>query len=194
MTDGELVRAVQQGDRASLEVLYQRHLPGVWRYLDSHLPRGRQATEDLVSETFLAAIRAVASFDPAQGSVGGWLLGIARNKLRDHLRRAGREGDGGQARDEAVEATTAEADQGLLADEVRRSVLQTLDALDEEHRLVLEWKYVDSLSVREIAERLGRSERAVEAMLYRARDSFRAAFARGAGSRSVGGQGHVAPS
>jgi DNA-directed RNA polymerase specialized sigma24 family protein len=43
---------------------------------------------------------------------------------------------------------------------------------------VLEWKYLESSSVRDIAERLGKTEKAVEAALYRARISFRSAYAR----------------
>ena len=64
MNDGDLVRAVQTGDSASLTILYRRHVKGVWRYFDARLPRDRQVTEDLVSETFLAAIRTIQAFDP----------------------------------------------------------------------------------------------------------------------------------
>ena len=51
--------------------------------------------------------------------------------------------------------------------------------LVDEERLVLEWKYVDEMAVKEIAVRLGRTEKAVENLLYRARKSFRAAFPQG---------------
>jgi RNA polymerase sigma factor (sigma-70 family) len=45
--------------------------------------------------------------------------------------------------------------------------------MPDEERQVLEWKYLEELAVAEIAERLGRTEKAVEALLYRARRSFR---------------------
>jgi RNA polymerase sigma factor (sigma-70 family) len=57
-------------------------------------------------------------------------------------------------------------------------VIRALDSLADEERLALEWKYMESLSVRDIAERLGRTEKAIEAILYRARMSFRKIYAR----------------
>ena len=64
----------------------------------------------------------------------------------------------------------------LEVEETRLEVLRVLDEMPERQRLALEWKYLDGLGVREIAERLGESERAVEAVLYRARRGFRQAF------------------
>ena len=179
MNDGDLVRAIQSGDRAALATLYRRYLGGIWRYVHAHLPQDSAATEDLVSETFLAAMESLRTYDAAKGEVAGWLLGIARNKLHDHLRRNARRDD--SAPPEAATAvlsktTTAEAH--LIRAETRDAVLRTLDALADEERLVLEWKYVESLSVREIAARLARTEKAVEAILYRARTSFRTAYGR----------------
>ena len=58
----------------------------------------------------------------------------------------------------------------MIAAETKDAVVRALDALDDEERLALEWKYIESLSVRDIAERLGRSEKAVEAILYRAQN------------------------
>jgi RNA polymerase sigma-70 factor (ECF subfamily) len=179
MNDADLIRAVQAGDRASLAILYERYVKGVWRYVHTHLSRDYEAAEDVVSETFLAAIRTVQAFDPERGTVYGWLLGIARNKLRDHWRRAER-----VAAVQAIKANelahldSIDADHGAIAAETRHAATHTLDAMDDAERLALEWKYVDSLSVREIAGRLGRTEKAVEAILYRARHSFRTFYAR----------------
>jgi len=178
MNDGDLIRAVQREDPASLTTFYQRYLGGVWRFLYAHLSRDPAATEDLVSETFLAAIRSIQTYDAQKGNAYGWLLGIARNKLRDHLRRTAREGDG--ALIEAEAAACAEAgnpEATLVRAETRDAVIRALGALADEERLVLEWKYVESLSVRDIAERLGRTEKAVEAILYRTRISFRTTYA-----------------
>jgi RNA polymerase sigma-70 factor, ECF subfamily len=178
MNDGDLVRAIQQGDRASLAVLYRRYLGGIWRYVHAHLPRDPAAAEDLASETFLAANQSMPTYDAAKGNVFAWLLGIARNKLRDHLRRNARQTDNapGQAAI-AASAKAGTADENLIHAETQDAVLRALDALADEERLVLEWKYVESLSVREIAARLARTEKAVEAILYRARKSFRTAYA-----------------
>ncbi len=179
MNDGDLIRAIQGGDRESLTMLYRQHVRAVWRYVHAHLSWDDQATEDVVSETFLAAVRTVQTFDPQRGTASGWLLGIARNKLRDHFRKAGRAaGDEPLAAGAAVDATSDGPDGGLITAEARDAVIRTLNTLGDEERLALEWKYLESLSVREIAERLGRTEKAAEAILYRARVAFRRVYAR----------------
>jgi RNA polymerase sigma-70 factor, ECF subfamily len=179
MNDGELIRAVQLGERTSLTILYQRYLSGVWRYLHAHLARDRETAEDLVSETFLTAIRNIQTYDAQKGSVYGWLIGIARNKLRDHLRKMNREHDYIQSDATRVLCTDSGAsDMNLIQTEMQDAVIRTLDSLSDEERIVLEWKYMESLSVRDMAERLGRTEKAVEAILYRARISFRTIYAR----------------
>jgi RNA polymerase sigma factor (sigma-70 family) len=60
--------------------------------------------------------------------------------------------------------------------ETKNRVHRALDALPERQRIVLEWKYLDGLSVREMAERLGETEKAIESVLYRARREFRRLF------------------
>jgi RNA polymerase sigma factor (sigma-70 family) len=64
----------------------------------------------------------------------------------------------------------------LEVEETRIDVLRVLDEMPDRQRVVLEWKYLDGLRVREIAERLGESEKAVETVLYRARREFRRLF------------------
>jgi DNA-directed RNA polymerase specialized sigma24 family protein len=60
--------------------------------------------------------------------------------------------------------------------ETRDQVLEILDSLPERQRMALEWKYVEDLRVREIAERWGETEKVVESTLYRARREFRRRF------------------
>jgi RNA polymerase sigma factor (sigma-70 family) len=167
LTDAELLRLVQARDGPALETLYQRCLPSVWRYVYARLGRDTHAAEDVVSETFLAAVRAAATLLPDSGTVTGWLIGIARHKLADRRRS--------QERAEHVHAPqeSQEYASPLEAVDAREQVLVILERLPDEERQALEWKYLEELSVAQIAVRLGRSEKAVEAVLYRARRSFR---------------------
>jgi RNA polymerase sigma-70 factor (ECF subfamily) len=166
VTDAELLRLMQSGDRGALEVLYQRCLPSVWRYVCARLGGDQHAAEDIVSETFLAAMRSVATYAPESGTALGWLIGIARHKMADYRRSSvpiacARPGEVG---------STCKTFESVDA---RDQVLVVLDQMADEERQVLEWKYLDELSVTMIAERLGRTEKAVEALLYRARRAFR---------------------
>ena len=70
-----------------------------------------------------------------------------------------------------------EPETGALRAQVHRIVEATLDALPGRYGEALEWKYIDGLSVREIAGRLSISEKATESVLTRARESFREAIA-----------------
>src|SRR5262249_19306208 len=85
--DDDIVRAVQQGDQTALGVLYSRYFPAVWRYVCVRLGGNQHDAEDVVSETWIAAIRGIHGFDSKRGVVYGWLVGIAKNKVNDFLRR-----------------------------------------------------------------------------------------------------------
>jgi RNA polymerase sigma-70 factor (ECF subfamily) len=80
--------------------------------------------------------------------------------------RAALESIGGDMRPESV----------VRRREVARLVQVVLDRLPERYGDALEWKYIDGLSVAEIAERLGVATKAAESVLTRARDAFRDAF------------------
>lgn len=157
----------QQGDRSAVQTLYERYLPTVWRFAYARSLGQRHLAEDIVSETFLALVRQIQTLDPDGGALGGWLMTVARRKLTDVSRRQ-RVVPTGEV--EVIDATLATE----TALEQRELVAQAIEQMKDEERVALEWKYIDSLSVRDIAERMGRTEKAVESILFRARRSFRA--------------------
>ncbi len=177
--DTILILRIQAGDREALAILYERYLPSVWRYVYSQL-RGDEATSrDVVSETFLAVIQNVGRLDAGATNVAGWLRGVARHKLADHWRRSA-----SQSAARNFESPRHETDPvvALDASELRQAVGQAMDHMDDLDRVVLEWKYLDGLTVRDIAERLGRTEKAIEGILYRARAAFPAEVLTNTGS------------
>ncbi len=143
--------------------LYRRYAPVVWRYVFARLRRDTHAGQDVLSETFLAAIRSLRNGKTAE-NVAGWLMGIARNKTADWYRQ--REKSATTDAEAATQRTSSAP--GVVAD--------VLDGLSDDERVILEWKYLDRCTVREIAERLGRTEKAVESLLYRARQAFLAGY------------------
>lgn len=167
VNDAELLRLIQKGDRAALEMLYRRCLPSVWRYVYARMGGDAHAVEDIVSETFLAALRSAAAFQPESGTATGWLIGIARHKLADHRRLMERADRASTSRESGALGSSFETV------DTREQVLITLERMPDEERQVLEWKYLEALTVAEMAGRLGRTHKAVEALLYRARRSFR---------------------
>ena len=150
---------------------YDEMLPQVYGYVLRRV-RNRTDAEDLTAEAFMAAVTSIG-----RGQVDevtpAWLIGIARHKLADHWRRAERE----QRRltavvsNEPIDANDAWDVELDLSD--ARDVLGGLGA---HHRSALTLRYVDDLSVPAVAELLGRTVHATEALLVRARSAFRAAY------------------
>jgi RNA polymerase sigma-70 factor (ECF subfamily) len=103
----------------------------------------------------------------------GWLITVARNKLVDHWRRESREERGMRLASGGV-SVTEDADWAEQLDEPR--ALAVLAHLGPHHRIALSLKYLDDLTVPRIAEQLGRTEHATEALLVRARSAFRKAY------------------
>jgi RNA polymerase sigma-70 factor (ECF subfamily) len=153
-----------------LLALYDAALPDVYGYL---VRRCGDATlaEDLTAETFLAAVAAVRTRG-ATGLTTAWVMTVARNKLVDHWRRAGRERPGAEA-DEPVDPDdwTEALEEG--------PALAALARLGPHHQAALALRYLDGLAVAEVARHLDRTVHATEALLVRARTAFRRAYAAG---------------
>lgn len=161
--------------------LYDRALPQVYGYLIRRCGSAAVA-EDLTSETFMAAVTACQRGDVGPLTVA-WLVSVARNKLVDHWRRQAAE----ERRLEAVAAL--EPDEVSLVDPREldeRRALAVLGELGPHHRAALTLRYLDNLSVPGVAAELGRTVHATEALLVRARNAFRTAYARSGGSDHAG--------
>ena len=157
------------GAQDDLLALYDRALPQVYGYLLRRCG-GRALAEDLTAETFLAAVDALRR--PEAPCVDlPWLIGTARHKLVDHWRRI--------ARDErnlrAVERPAAVEDpwDATLDALAARAALARLGP---HHQAALTLRYLDDLTVPQVAAALGRTLRATEALLVRARAAFRSVY------------------
>jgi RNA polymerase sigma-70 factor, ECF subfamily len=168
-----LREAVLRGDEAAWRVLCDRYLDGIFAYVHSRIRLPAEQAEELVQECWMIAVRAIRKFDPGRATFGTWLRGIANNVVRNELRRRGR-------------ATVVAWDDALAPDRQERApepdldeaVTAVLKRLPEDYRDVLKAKYCDGLAVTEIAASSGRTAKAVESLLTRARDAFRKAWSR----------------
>jgi RNA polymerase sigma factor (sigma-70 family) len=106
--DAALVSAVGRGDADAFDELYARYLPLVVRW-SMHATGNREVAADLTAEVFAASLTAARRFRPERGSVAAWLLGIARNKLRES-RRSGRVEDSSRRRLGVEPVSLADAD------------------------------------------------------------------------------------
>jgi len=102
-------------------------------------------------------------------------MGIARHKVEDYYRERLRapESIDDPDRISVVPAATPEIQELLELAELRKKTWQVLEHLCEQHRLVLIWRYWDKASAREMAQKTGKTEKAIERLLARAREEFR---------------------
>jgi RNA polymerase sigma-70 factor, ECF subfamily len=81
LTDDGLVRRMIAGDEEAFTLLYRRKQPAIYRFA-LHMTGNASVADDVTQEVFMTLIRDTARFDPAKGTLGGFLFGIARNHLR----------------------------------------------------------------------------------------------------------------
>jgi RNA polymerase sigma-70 factor (ECF subfamily) len=183
-----LVRAMAQRDRSAWDDMYGRHVADVFALVYHLVGRDRQAAEDLNQEVWLLAIEQIDRFDAKRGNFRDWLLGIARHRAFRHHRRA------------AVPTVDSRPDRlandlpppELLEGRERANVVRAaLVCLHDGSRNVLLAKYAEGLSVAQIAAQSGRSAKAVESLLSRARNQLRILLAPYF-SHSTGGQRRAA--
>jgi RNA polymerase sigma-70 factor, ECF subfamily len=168
----ELSRAL--ADDASFESWYRRALPRVYSYLVSRSGGDVALAEDLTQQTFVAAIEQRSRFDGRSDTVT-WLCGIARHKLADHFRAIDR--DERRQRRMEVRQIQIDEDKGTeLGIEDRSMIAEIIRSLPASQRAVLVFVVLDDLPVAQAARLLGKSPRATESLLFRARDSFRRAY------------------
>jgi RNA polymerase sigma-70 factor (ECF subfamily) len=159
-----------------LLALYDRALPQVYGYLATRV-NDPAIAEDLTGETFLAAVRSVREHKVPDLTIA-WLMTVARNKLVDHWRRLAREE---RSLTLAADPDGDVADDGMDARFDRMRTREVLSELGAHHRAALTLRYLDGLSVPEVADHLDRTVHATEALLVRARHAFRARYDEGRG-------------
>jgi RNA polymerase sigma-70 factor (ECF subfamily) len=168
------VAAAASGQGGALLAMYDRAVPQVYGYLCART-NSPLVAEDLTAETFLAAVQAIQKNAVPDLTIA-WLIGVARHKLVDHWRQQAREQSGLRLLSEAdVEEDTV--DLHIERAEARA----VLEQLGPHHRSALTLRYLDGLPVRDVADHLGRTVHATEALLVRARNAFRAVYVEGRG-------------
>lgn len=87
VTDGDLIRAYQDGDDAAFESLYRRYRKPLFAYLNRMLPAQQALVDDLYQQTWVKVLANLPRYEDKQHFIS-WLLRIAHNLAVDHCRRA----------------------------------------------------------------------------------------------------------
>lgn len=162
--DERTLIAAAQADPARFEELYDRYVGRVYGFVSRRVGN-RAAAEDITSAVFEQALGSLPKFEWRGVSFAAWLIRIAANAIADHWRRTAREaGD-----------LPADMPDGIEMDaiEQRAILFQLVGRLPELQRRVIELRFGEEKSIREIAAVLERSEGAVKQLQLRALDNLR---------------------
>jgi RNA polymerase sigma factor (sigma-70 family) len=146
--EAEFAARFRAGDEHALREAYDRCGSAVFHLAGRMLPTSADA-EDATQATFVAAWIGRESFDPSRGSMLGWLLGIARRKVIDQIRRAAREDRIADSVKRMTGSSPTEAASDRVVD--RLVVAAELSNLPDEQRRVLELAFYDDLTHQQIA-------------------------------------------
>jgi RNA polymerase sigma-70 factor, ECF subfamily len=179
--DRLLVHRMLAGEEAAFEEFFALYFPGLYRFALLRLNQDTGAAEEVVQSALFKAISKLSTYR-GEAVLFTWLCTFCRYEISDYVKGA-RQRQLIQEVPEILAAlesllTAAEErpDQMILRKEIAETVQVALDSLPPRYADVLEWKYIEGLSVKEIATRLDLGDKATESTLTRARQAFRDAF------------------
>ena len=164
--DRSRLTAAAAGDRGALDWLLDDVAPVVYGFVHARVGGDDGAAEDLLQETLLEMVRSATTFR-GEAAVTTWACAIARRCLARHYERERR------AEVARAQLSLVVADDDGAAVERRDEVTRALGRLPVLHRQVLVMKYLDDMSVEQIAAETHRSRVQVQSLLQRARDGLR---------------------
>ncbi len=184
-TDKAIAKRLLAGDEAAFRDVFDSYFPRLYRYALVRVDGDEHDAREVVQLTFCKAFERLDSYR-GEASLYGWMCRICRNTIIDMARKRRKEIRNLSFQDvdmtimgivEALHAPASDEPEHEAARmNLKELIRATLDHLPPRYGDVLEWKYIEELSVVEIAERLGIGPKAAESLLTRARNAFREAI------------------
>jgi RNA polymerase sigma-70 factor (ECF subfamily) len=170
----ELVAAILRKDRKATAKFVAEHTDHVYAYVRHRLAPRADLVDDVVQDVFLAALGGLSNF-LGNAPLRSWLLGIARHKVETYYRQRLREPEPLADRADALEPATSgiPIDELIDRERLEAKMQRVLSQLPESYGLALLWRYWENRSVRDISAATGKTEKAIERLLARARARFR---------------------
>lgn len=174
--DERLLVEAARRDPSRFAELYENHFERVYAYV-LRRAQTRQEAEDITAEVFHQALANIGKFEWRGTPFAAWLLRIAANATTDKWRKQARErGNPGKEASEEFDFE-ASAEQARL--------FQTVKELPTEQRLVIEMRFAEEKSIKEIAQTIGKTEGAVKQLQFRGIQNLRLKMGPRAGKKLV---------
>jgi RNA polymerase sigma-70 factor (ECF subfamily) len=167
--DERLLVEAAQKDPGRFAELYEMHFDRVYAYIARRV-RDRSEAQDLTADVFHRALANLARFEWRGAPFAAWLFRIAANAIADH--------SGRMARQQTAAVADPPEDHGEAASfddaEHRARLFRLVDQLPADQRRVIQMRFAEERSIREIASDLGRTAGAVKQLQFRALETLRA--------------------
>lgn len=175
--DLAMAAAVLARDRKATARFVALHSDAVYRFVWRRLAPRVDEVDDLVQDIFLASWRALENYSGAS-TLEAWVLGIARHKVEDYYRRILARPIASENPDEDSSAVSIDSvlDESLDGRRQAEHAAAVLSRMQYDYAILLKWRYWDDRSAREMAAAIGKTEKAIERMLARARKQFAAVW------------------
>jgi RNA polymerase sigma factor, sigma-70 family len=162
--------------------VYDENFSFIYSFVYPRLGGNSAAAQDMVQEVFLAALKSFEKFK-GMSSYSTWLCSIAKHKLIDYYRKTADcsivQYDNEQDSDSLVDI-----ENDILKLESKEAVVRVLDRMSPVYRHCLILKYMDDCTMKEIGDILGRTPKAVDGMLQRAKAEFKKEYIKTVGDES----------
>ena len=162
----ELVDLARAGDAEAFGLLFHATHTHVYRFL-LRFTRSEALAEDLTAESYLRALRRVRDFHGDGSAFVSWVVVIARNLALDHFGSGRHRLELHREDLEVYGVPTPGSDSTVVASCTRKQILDALQEVPELQREVVIGRFLQDLSIAELAHRLGRSEGAVKQLQWR---------------------------
>ena len=159
----ELARRACMRDAGAWSEIFDAHYRSVYAFVRYRL-RGVDEAEDIAAQVFEVAYARADRFDYRGVPIEGWLIGIARNLARDHIKKLGRRG----YEEELVETIALSQPDSASAIDLRQDISVAMRSLTDDQQTVLSLRFLLDKSVAETAILMDRSEDAVKNLQRRA--------------------------
>jgi RNA polymerase sigma factor (sigma-70 family) len=154
-----LLTRARAGDEHALEELFARHVPSLKRWASGRLPkwaRDISDTSDLVQDTVMETFKRLDAFEPrGEGALQAYLRQAILNRIRTHIRRAGRRPEA-VALESGVPAEDTSPLEAAIGQQTVERYERALARLKEEDREAIVTRVEFGLSFAEVAEVLGK--------------------------------------
>jgi RNA polymerase sigma-70 factor, ECF subfamily len=175
-TQESLLRCAQRQDREAWSTIYDQFYPRVYAFLMTRL-RDSNLAEDLASDVFVNALKAISTYEERGLELTAWLFRIAHNRLIDHYRRCSIRQSTSLDDFEQGEATaSSHSTKPECLDPDKIDIEIALRALGDDQRQVIHLRFVEGLTSGEVAAVLGKSLASVKILQHRALKALKKAL------------------